>query len=177
MSDNTSVIDAIKLIAETTKEGSDKISDMAKGALHADQIDDLRLMLSRAREGAVVRGAATTAATSAASASSASAAAAPRDTSVQRRAWKGGANKASAKFQGVPPSTSEGHFPPLSTTAPTWRQVATRAPSRRRASRRAETPRPTPFATDADLERSLQPKKRLNYIIYVEPAFFQLTMK
>ena len=137
MSDNTSVIDAIKLIAKATKEDSDKMSDMAKGVLHADQIDDLRLMVSRARDGTVVRGAATTAATtSAASASSASAAAAPRDTSVQRRAWKGGANKASAKFQGVLPSTSEGHFPPLSTTAPTCKQVATRAPSRPRASRR-----------------------------------------
>ena len=39
MSDNTSVIDAIKLIAKATKEDSDKMSDMAKGALHADQID------------------------------------------------------------------------------------------------------------------------------------------
>ena len=38
MSDNTSVIDAIKLIAKATKEDSDKMSDMAKGALHADQI-------------------------------------------------------------------------------------------------------------------------------------------
>ena len=85
--------------------------------MHADQIDDLRIMLLRARDGAVVRGAATTAAaTSAASTSSASAAAAPRDTSVQRRAWKGGFNKASAKFQGAPPSTLEGDFPPLSAT-------------------------------------------------------------
>ena len=135
ISDNTSVIDAIKVIAKATKEDTGKVSDMVKGVLHADQIDDLRIMLSRARDGTVVRGAATTAAaTSAASASSASAAAAPRDTSVQRRAWKGGANKASAKFQGVPPSTSEGHFRPLlSATAPTWRQVATRA----------QTPHPT----------------------------------
>ena len=105
MSDNVSVIDAIKLIAKATKEDSQKMSDMAKGALHADQIDDLRLMLSRARDGSVMHGTAT------APASAASAAAGPRDTSVQRRAWKGSANKASAKYQGVPPSTSEGHFP------------------------------------------------------------------
>ena len=36
MSDNTSVIDAIKLIvAKATKEDSGKMSDIAKGALHA----------------------------------------------------------------------------------------------------------------------------------------------
>ena len=131
MSDNTSVIDAIKLIAKATKEDSGKMSDIAKGALHADQIDDLRLMLSRARDGTVVHGAAT------ATASSASAAAAPRETSVQRRAWKGSSNRL-PQFRGAA-STSESHFPPLSTAATTWRQVASRAPSRRWA----ETPRPT----------------------------------
>ena len=103
MSDNTSVIDAVRLIAKATKDDSTKLSDIVKGALRPDQIDDMRLRLSRARDGSVVHGAATTSA--AASAPAASAAAGPRDTSVQRRAWKGGANKASAKFQGIPPTS------------------------------------------------------------------------
>ena len=55
MSDNVSVIDAIKLIAKATKEDSQKMSDMAKGALHADQIDDLRLKVSRGRDGSVMQ--------------------------------------------------------------------------------------------------------------------------
>ena len=83
MSDNTSVIDAVRLIAKATKDDPAKLSDIVKGALRPDQIDDMRLMLSRAREGSVVHGATTTSA--AASAPAASAAAGPRDTSVQRR--------------------------------------------------------------------------------------------
>ena len=90
MSDNVSVIDAIKLVAKATREDAGKVSDMVKGALRPEQIDDMQLMLSRAREGSL---AATT---------SAAAAASQRDTSIQRRAWKG-ANKATAKFQGVGP--------------------------------------------------------------------------
>ena len=35
MSDNVSVIDAIKAIAKATKEDTGKVSDMVKGALHA----------------------------------------------------------------------------------------------------------------------------------------------
>ena len=85
MSDNASVIDAIKLVAKATREDTNKVSDMVKGALRAEQIDDMRVMLSRAREGSL-------AATVAAAASSSQ-----RDTSV-RRAWKG-AKKAAAKFQ------------------------------------------------------------------------------
>ena len=94
MSDNTSVIDAVRLIAKATKEGAAKMSDIIKGALRADRIDDMRLMLSRARDGSVTHGTAT-------ATSAASAAAVPRDTSVQRRAWKGSSNKASAKCRGA----------------------------------------------------------------------------
>ena len=107
MSDNTSVIDAVRLIAKATKEDTTKVSDIVKGALHADQIDDMRLMLSKARDSSVTHGAATSSAAASAPAATAKAstanpAALPRETSVQRRAWKGGANKASAKFQGIP---------------------------------------------------------------------------
>ena len=49
----------VRLIAKATKEDTAKMSDIVKGALHADQIDDMRLMLSRARDGSVVHGAAT----------------------------------------------------------------------------------------------------------------------
>ena len=59
---------------------------------------------SRARDGSVTHGAAT------ASASAASAAASQRDTSVQRRAWKGSSNKASAKYQGVSSKIVEDGF-------------------------------------------------------------------
>ena len=148
MSDNTSVIDAVRLIAKATKDDPTKLSDIVKGALHPDQIDDMRLMLSRARDGSVVHAATTSAA---ASAPAASAAAGPRDTSVQRRAWKGGANKASAKFEGIPPTsesslTAASEFPPLSATTTTWSvRTVNRVPSRPRASRRAETPHPTIF--------------------------------
>ena len=87
MSDNTSVIDAIKLIAKATKEDSDKMSDIAKAICGSCFLEPEMapwyagplLLLLRLL---------------------ASAAAAPRETSVQRRAWKGGVDKASAKFQG-----------------------------------------------------------------------------
>ena len=62
MSDNTSVIDAVRLIAKATKEDTTKVSDIVKGALHADQIDDMRLMLSKAQDGSVTHGAATSSA-------------------------------------------------------------------------------------------------------------------
>ena len=137
---------------------------IVKGALHADQIDDMRLMLSKARDGSVTHGAATSSAAApapaaTAKASTARAATLSRETSVQRRAWKGGANKASAKFQGIPPSPSEGHFPPLTAATTTWRQAANRAPSRPRPSRRAETPHPTLFATDAEVA-AMTPQER-----------------
>ena len=134
MSDNTSVIDAVRLIAKATKDDPTKLSDIVKGALHPGQIDDMRLMLSRPGDGSVVHGATTTSA--AASAPAASAAAGPRDTSVQRRAWKGGANKASAKFQDIPPTsesslTAASEFPPLSAATTTWSiRTVNRAPSR-----------------------------------------------
>ena len=136
MSDNTSVIDAVRLIAKATKEDTTKVSDIVKGALHADQIDDMRLMLSKARDGSVTHGAAASSAAASApaataKASTARAATLSRETSVQRRAWKGGANKASAKFQGIPPSPSEGHFSPLTAATTTWRQAANRAPTRK----------------------------------------------
>ena len=51
MSDNTSVIDAVRRIAKATKEDPDATSDIVKGALHPEQIDDVRIMLSRARTG------------------------------------------------------------------------------------------------------------------------------
>ena len=51
MSDNTSVIDAVRLLAKSTKDDSAKLSDIVKGSLRPDQIDDMRLMLSRARDG------------------------------------------------------------------------------------------------------------------------------
>ena len=130
MSDETSVIDAIKLIAKTTRDDPDKMSSVTKGALHTDQIDDLRIMLSKARDGSIAHWA------SAPPAAADSAASLPRATSVQRRAWKGNSNKVSAKFQGAPPNTTEGDFPPLSTARTTWRPSA-RAPSRPRANRRS----------------------------------------
>ena len=94
MSDNTSVIDAVRLIAKATKEDTTKVSDIVKGALHADQIDDMRLMLSKARDGSVTHGAATSSAAASApaataKASTARAATLSRETLVQRRAWKG----------------------------------------------------------------------------------------
>ena len=58
MSDNTSVIDAVRRIAKATKEDPDGTSDIVKGALHPEQIDDVRIMLSRARTGSL-QGAAT----------------------------------------------------------------------------------------------------------------------
>ena len=102
MSDDVSVIDAIKAIAKATKEDTCKVSDMVKGALHPDQIDDLRIMLSRAREGTVVRGAATTAAATSAAATSSAGAAQRRAmyTSVQKNPGREALTRASAKFQG-----------------------------------------------------------------------------
>ena len=41
MSDNTSVIDAVRLIAKATNKDPDKASDIVKGALHPEQIDDM----------------------------------------------------------------------------------------------------------------------------------------
>ena len=84
MSDNTSVIDAVRLIAKATREDSDKASDIVKGALRPKQIDDVRIMLSRARSGSILR-AATSSAAAAAPADTAKAGAVQRDTSVQRR--------------------------------------------------------------------------------------------
>ena len=68
------MIDAVRLLAKATKDDSAKLSDIVKGALRPDQIDDMRLMLSRARDGSITQGAATASAT-------ASAPAVPRDTS------------------------------------------------------------------------------------------------
>ena len=66
MSDNVSLIDAIRLVAKATRDDAAKVSDIVKGALRPDQIDDMRLMLSRAREGSLAATApASTAATSA----------------------------------------------------------------------------------------------------------------
>ena len=142
MSDNTSVIDAVRLIAKATKDDPTKLSDIVKGALHPDQIDDMRLMLSRARDGSVVHGAATTSA--AASAPAASAAAGPRD-------------KAESSL------TAASEFPPLSATTTTWSvRTVNRAPSRPRASRRAETPHPTIFATDAEVAAMTPREKALH---------------
>ena len=87
MSDNASVIDAVRLIAKATKEDSDKASDIVRGALRPEQIDDVRIMLSRARTGSLL-GAATSSTAAAAPAATSKAGAAQRDTSVQRRQWK-----------------------------------------------------------------------------------------
>ena len=46
MSDNMSLIDAIKLVAKATRDDTARVSDMVKGALHPEQIDDMRLVLS-----------------------------------------------------------------------------------------------------------------------------------
>ena len=137
MSDNTSVIDAVRLIAKAIKEDSDKVSDIVKGALHPEQIDDMRIMLSRARSGSLL-GTATSSAAAAAPADTAGAGAMQRDTSVQRRQWKANPNKASAKYQGIPPPNTEANFPSLSSLTPTCRS-ANRAASRPRASRREKT--------------------------------------
>ena len=136
MSDNTSVIDAVRRIAKATKEDPDGTSDIVKGALHPEQIDDVRIMLSRARTGSL-QGAAT----------SSTAAAAPAATSRQ---WRTTPNKASAKYQGIPPANTEAHFPPLTSSTPTWGS-ANRVASRPRANRREQTPHPTIFATDAEI--------------------------
>ena len=139
MSDNTSVIDAVRLIAKATKEDSDKASDVVRGALHPEQIDDVRIMLSRARTGSLL-GAATSSTAATTPAATSKASAAQRDTSVQRRQWK--ANPNSAKYQGIPPANTEANFPPLTSSTPTWGS-ASRAASRPRASRRDQTPHPT----------------------------------
>ena len=115
MSDNTSVIDAI---AKATKEDSDKTSDIVKGALRPEQIDDMRVMLSRARSGSLL-GTATSSAAAAAPADIAGAGAMQRDTSIQRRQWKANPNKASTKYQGIPPPNTEANFPPLFSSTPT----------------------------------------------------------
>ena len=111
MSDNVSLIDAIKLVAKATRDDAAKVSDMVKGALRPEQIDDMRLMLSRARDGSLAATASASAAATSAAAptakagpadtSSTATARGERATSLHRRVWKG-ANKASAKFQGVP---------------------------------------------------------------------------
>ena len=75
MSDNVSVIDAIKV----TESDINKMSDMVKGALHLEQIERLALMLDKAKVPPT------------------DAAAAEAADSL-RRAWKG-ANKATAKVQ------------------------------------------------------------------------------
>ena len=156
MSDDVSMIDAVKAVAKATREDPDKMASLVKGALHTDQIDDLRVMLSKTRDGSITHWAAAAPSTAAA----ASAASEPRVTSVQRRAWKANANKVSAKFQGAPPGTAEGDFPPLGPARPAnWRQVG-RAPSRPRVSRRAEMPHPTLFATDAEVA-AMSPDSRL----------------
>ena len=149
MSDNTSVIDAVRRIAKATKEDPDATSDIVKGALHPEQIDDVRIMLSRARTGSL-QGAATSSTAAAAPAATSKASAAQRDTSVQRRQWRTTPNKASAKYQGIPPANTEANFPPLTSSAPTWGS-ANRVASRPRANRREQTPHPTLFATDAEI--------------------------
>ena len=149
MSDNTSVIDAVRRIAKATKEDPDGTSDIVKGALHPEQIDDVRIMLSRARTGSL-QGAATSSTAAAAPAATSKAGAAQRDTSVQRRQWRTTPNKASAKYQGIPPANTEAHFPPLTSSTPTWGS-ANRVASRPRANRREQTPHPTIFATDAEI--------------------------
>ena len=149
MSDNTSVIDAVRRIAKATKEDPDGTSDIVKGALHPEQIDDVRIMLSRARTGSL-QGAATSSTAAAAPAATSKAGAAQRDTSVQRRQWRTTPNKASAKYQQIPPANTEANFPPLASSAPSWGS-ANRVASRPRPSRREQTPHPTLFATDAEI--------------------------
>ena len=149
MSDNTSVIDAVRRIAKATKEDPDGTSDIVKGALHPEQIDDVRIMLSRARTGSL-QGAATSSTAAAAPAATSKAGAAQRDTSVQRRQWRTTPNKASAKYQGIPPANTEANFPPLTSSTPTWGS-ANRGASRPRANRRERTPHPTIFATDEEI--------------------------
>ena len=165
MSDNTSVIDAVRRIAKATKEDPDGTSDIVKGALHPEQIDDVRIMLSRARTGSL-QGAATSSTAAAAPAATSKASAAQRDTSVQRRQWRTTPNKASAKYQGFFRLTRR-RFPPLTSSTPTWGS-ANRVASRPRANRREQTPHPTIFATDAEIDQralhdaevSLQRQKR-----------------
>ena len=172
------MIDADRLIAKATKDDPTKLSDIVKGALRPDQIDDMRLMLSRAQDGSVVHGAATTSA--AASVPAASAAAGPRDTSVQRRAWKGGANKASAKFQGIPPTsepslTAASEYPPLSAAITIWSvRTVNWVPSRPCASRRAETPHPTIFATDAEV--AMTHREKALHETQVSPGRYELAV-
>ena len=72
MLDSNSVIDAVRLVAKATKDDPDKLPDIVKGALRPDQIDDMRLMLSRAREGSVLHRTATASAAASAPAASAS---------------------------------------------------------------------------------------------------------
>ena len=121
MSDNVSLINAIKLVAKATREDTAKVSDMVKGALRSDQIDDVRLT-------AATSATAPTAKAGPANTSSTATARGERATSVHRRAWKW-ANKASAKFQEVPPSLDR-EYPPLAPAAgPSWQRVH-RQPSR-----------------------------------------------
>ena len=48
MSENVSVIDAIRVVAKATREDAAKVSDIVKGALRPEHIDDMRLMHARA---------------------------------------------------------------------------------------------------------------------------------
>ena len=109
MSDNVSVIDAIKLVAKATREDTNKVVDMVKGALHPEQIDDMRLMLSRAREGSL-------AATAQAGSAATSSAAAPLWSAILLCAdvLRRGPTRPPLSFKGCRPSERE--YPPLSAT-------------------------------------------------------------
>ena len=54
MSDEASLIDAVRLVAKAAKDNPDDTASLVKGALHGDQIDAVRVMLSKAREGSLI---------------------------------------------------------------------------------------------------------------------------
>ena len=168
MAEEASLIDAVKLLAKAAKEKPDETSSVVRGALHEDQIDAVRVVLSKARDGSLIHLVAPqgSAATPAAASTDDPGVLHLRATSVQRRAWtaKGTPNKVPAKFQGAaPPANTRDNYPPLPAAAPTtWRQTD-RARSRpRTSSRRDQTPHPAIFATPEEVA-AMSPNSRLIY--------------
>ena len=168
MADEASLIDAVKLVAKAAREKPDETASVVKGVLHDDQIDAVRVMLSKARDGSLINLVAPqgSTATPAAASTDDPGVLHLRATSVQRRAWaaKGTPNKVPAKFHGAaPPDNTRENYPPLPSAAPiTWRQTD-RARSRpRTASRRDKTPHPAIFATPEEVA-AMSPNSRLIY--------------
>ncbi len=167
MSDNVSVIDAIKTIAKATQEDPENMVAMARGALHKEQIEAVATVFERlVIEKTPLQAAATEQASSSAAARPSWAdttLAAEGEPDRGRRAWKG--NKAPASDELLQASTADTAAPSVPDTTTTWRRVdrpPSRAASRQPRRGRDITPHPLAFSSQEEVA-NMSPRSRARY--------------